>query len=261
MISCLLRSMLFVFVFGGCVWMAHRADMDRRAPVILTNASFCEVSPSGGYLSVLRAQTPEVRFVRTDTHIVSTIPVPPDANMVWLDDATFFYYTTSERSISQQTYDTIPTNGWVVDMPTQMVQDINTLPPTVRQQLLQLATRERNNPETNLSVGISPNGFLWFVDDGHRWVSIRERANLASKLTEFWNLRLLYGCIPGWRAANDGFYFIEFTSTFEGTLRLLLTNPPPPYLPIAWLAVGLLGSTAIWRAQQLYAILRKQLNR
>jgi hypothetical protein len=259
--SCLLRSMLFVFVFGGCVWMAHQADMDRRAPVVMTDASFCEVSPSGGYLSVLRAQTPEVRFITTDTHTVSAIPIPPDANMVWLDDATFFYYTTSERSTSQQTYDTIPTNGWVVAMPNQTVQDINSLPHTDRQQLLQLATLALEEQAIRLNNGISPNGAFRFFDDGHRSVRIREAANLSSKLNEFWSFRLLHRCFPGWRAQNDGYYFIELNSEFEGPIRLLLTNPPPPYLPIAWLAVGLLGSTAIWRAQQLYAILRKQLNR
>ncbi|NJR53037.1 MAG: hypothetical protein HC780_29250 [Leptolyngbyaceae cyanobacterium CSU_1_3] len=115
--------------------MARLADINRRAPIVAQNTSFCALSPGGRHLAFFRSFNPQTSFLDTATHTIVEIPISPElstSKMLWLRDELYFYYTTWEvRQTPDREYNA-PTNGWIVDVSARTIQDIKALPPDIQ---------------------------------------------------------------------------------------------------------------------------------
>jgi hypothetical protein len=242
--------------------MAHRADINRRAPIVIAMDSvFCEGSPQGRYIAFYTINNRQASFLDTQTHTIHEVQLPSNvlsARALWLPNERYLYYTTWEEYRTPDPYYDAPSNGWIVDISDQTIVDITTLSQTLKQQILHDADQV-SQPRSTSPVFTSPNGQYHFYAYGEATISLANGQVLNGVRT----FRSFHQCFQGWRSDSSGYYLIDgqFLAERRGSIRLLLTNPPPPYLPIAWLILGFLGSTTIWRAQQLYALIMKRVSR
>lgn len=236
----LLRRYVLVFIVAllvlCCVGPSIRYNL--QAPLVLdVKARSCSLSLGGSYMHIMSytgigdhglyiysiSSGKRVSIPTNDTFDQTEIV------HTWVSDSLFFYSEKWELHSNKNAYD-LPENGWIVDVPNQVVTNTMTLDNESRDHILHLAQQQMNKT-------IDKNRFFPIISPNNQYairpviitdVQSGKELNYLPPYTLSNDML----CFNAWKPDSSGYYFIARPLTFlggePGPIRLLLTHPPVP---------------------------------